>query len=371
MRRPVLCSLPFVALTLLAAAPGLAQHCVEDLYCMDVLESEDGDGIWDVVLDNLSTDDVVILLDFDTENLAASVPLPHLDRYPAGRETFAFQLRRVDPSAPWNYSSRMRHRPAVEELSCTDDKPCVTTDVTRDSLDLYVTHPYPADLSFGIEVEVRDNATVASEPATPLTVPAGERVLAARLERVDPARFILYRFSTRWRLGRLEAEHDEDYVYALPYAPGESFRVGQGPHTDRSHQNLYAIDWNMPEGTPIHAARGGIVIEVEEDFREGGLTERLKDRANLVAVVHDDGTVGRYLHLAPGGALVEVGDRVERGQKIALSGNTGYSSGPHLHFDVATSTADWERRTFPLRFELTRDRVKELEETRTYRAPRD
>mgnify|MGYP000197477343 CR=1 FL=1 len=55
---------------------------------------------------------------------------------------------------------------------------------------------------------------------------------------------------------------------------------------------------------------------------------------NYVFIQHQDGSVARYFHLTHNGALVEEGDKVNTGDVIALSGNTGQSGGPHLHFDV-------------------------------------
>ena len=51
-------------------------------------------------------------------------------------------------------------------------------------------------------------------------------------------------------------------------------------------------------------------------------------------VQHADGTVARYMHLKLGGVLVALDEAVKQGQRIALSGNTGQTGGPHLHFDV-------------------------------------
>jgi len=68
-------------------------------------------------------------------------------------------------------------------------------------------------------------------------------------------------------------------------------------------------------------------------------------------VVHADGTTGEYYHLAPGSALVEVGQDVTAGQAIARSGNTGYSTVPHLHFGVYRADADGLTQSIAVRFQ--------------------
>ena len=104
-------------------------------------------------------------------------------------------------------------------------------------------------------------------------------------------------------------------------------------HTDV--QNKFAIDFGVPQGTPVYAARAGVVMQVESDFDKAGLDlEKYGGRANYVRILHDDGTMGLYAHLRPEGVLVRSGQRVKTGQQIGLSGNTGFTSGPHLHFAV-------------------------------------
>jgi len=91
----------------------------------------------------------------------------------------------------------------------------------------------------------------------------------------------------------------------------------------------------MPIGTDIMAARGGVVFDVAASNFSGGLDpERDGPRANVVRILHDDGTYAIYAHLNTNTIRVKPGDRVERGEYIADSGNTGFSSGPHLHFAV-------------------------------------
>jgi len=123
-------------------------------------------------------------------------------------------------------------------------------------------------------------------------------------------------------------------LYSLPYEPGATFLVTQGYLEFPTHENEYAIDWLMPEETPILAARAGVVVEVVDSFAKSGLTEDMKQKGNFVRIQHDDGSRALYYHLAPGGARVKVGQKVKEGQLVALSGNTGFSATPHLHFLV-------------------------------------
>ena len=76
-------------------------------------------------------------------------------------------------------------------------------------------------------------------------------------------------------------------------------------------------------------------MDVEEDFNRGGADmDKFGDKANHVRILHDDGTMALYAHLDLASVSVRPGGRVRAGQLIARSGNTGFSSGPHLHFAV-------------------------------------
>jgi murein DD-endopeptidase MepM/ murein hydrolase activator NlpD len=124
--------------------------------------------------------------------------------------------------------------------------------------------------------------------------------------------------------------------YVLPYAIGHGHSVSRtfGHYTPLNRGvGLYAIDFPMPIGTSVHAARAGVVVAVEERFSDA---DRATFHENWVMIRHGDGTVARYLHLTTKGALVEVGQRVAQGQPIGRSGNSGPTTGPHLHFDIQT-----------------------------------
>ena len=133
-------------------------------------------------------------------------------------------------------------------------------------------------------------------------------------------------------------EHTPEQPYRLPFAQANSFRVSQAwpstiTHTDPS--SAHAIDFVMPIGTGVYAARGGVVIEIADKYYAAGLDPNTDlARANIVRILHDDGTMALYAHLNWNSIRVRPGQTVERGEYLADSGNTGFSTGPHLHFVV-------------------------------------
>ncbi len=142
--------------------------------------------------------------------------------------------------------------------------------------------------------------------------------------------------------GSPTARHAPDRPYRTPYALAQSFPVTQAYPTAATHQTVdsaHAVDFAVPIGTDIFAARDGIVFAVEDKNYRGGLdTSRQGAGANVVQVLHDDGTYAVYAHLNRASIRVRPGDRVRRGDFIAESGNTGFSTGPHLHFVVLRNT---------------------------------
>jgi murein DD-endopeptidase MepM/ murein hydrolase activator NlpD len=179
-----------------------------------------------------------------------------------------------------------------------------------------------------------------------------------------------YSYTNYFKLGSNCAKHDDSFVYQLPYAPGHNFKVTQGYNGSFSHKgaNQYAIDWQMPEGTPVYAARGGVVVKIKDDSSTGGSSMKFDPYNNYVLIRHDDGTLGHYCHLQKGGVCVRPGDRVVVGQRIARSGNTGFSSGPHLHFSVFKTKDGRERVSIPVKFRTADGSADTLVEGRRYKS---
>ena len=147
---------------------------------------------------------------------------------------------------------------------------------------------------------------------------------------------IHYRFE--YMPGDPTASHLPSEGYQAPFTVGLDFPITQAYPDSMTHQTLdsqYAVDIAMPTGTEVLAARGGVVIAVASDNFEGGLDKsRDGPAANIIRILHDDGTFSLYAHLNWNSIRVRPGDHVTAGQYIADSGNTGFSSGPHLHFSV-------------------------------------
>jgi len=163
----------------------------------------------------------------------------------------------------------------------------------------------------------------------------------------------------------------EPYAYRLPYRAGSTFSVLQGFHGTFSHRgsNEYAVDFDCPVATPVLAARPGIVVASNAAAQGSGTTPDFLEyrRTNFVLVLHDDGTLGEYMHLAPSGVKVSVGQRVERGDELALSGNTGFSSTPHLHFQVMTAASDGiSAQSFPFQLAVSAKRTEAPVQGRSY-----
>ena len=108
-------------------------------------------------------------------------------------------------------------------------------------------------------------------------------------------------------------------IKSVWYSSNFGWRIDPFTGKNAMHEG---VDYMVPEGTPIYASAGGVVVYADMHPEYG----------NMVEIDHGNQIVTRYAHASK--LLVKVGQLVRRGQEIGLSGSTGRSTGPHLHFEV-------------------------------------
>lgn len=162
-------------------------------------------------------------------------------------------------------------------------------------------------------------------------------------------------------------------MYIIPFKK-RPIKIGQGFH-GKSHRDwpedqedmTYSLDFLLPEGTKLFASRDGEVTKVKDtgkknysgkDHAKG--EEAYKNYMNEIEIKHNDGTYASYAHLKNKGSFVKVGDKVKQGQIIGLSGNTGWSSAPHLDFSVYKKDyKEYKIKTIRFKFEDYNDRLED------------
>jgi murein DD-endopeptidase MepM/ murein hydrolase activator NlpD len=164
-------------------------------------------------------------------------------------------------------------------------------------------------------------------------------------------------------------KNTDTYEYQLPFDKGDRHRVVQGYGGLFSHSHIAALDFEMPIGTPIYAAREGVIFSYKDNSDEGGPFSKYKNKANYIIIKHDDGSFGCYWHLKKNGVLVKSG-RVARGQQIGFSGATGQVLRPHLHFSVKRKL-NYEMNSFVKTKFKTSVGITLLENGESYERPKD
>ena len=249
-----------------------------------------------------------------------------------------------DENGDWIYTDRPpqeEQQVEVRDLPTGSNPPAVTlaTHFVEGELQFVASNEYHAPVEVVIALdELKNVQNPASDQVMRWIVdPRSElklMALPAIGDGVEPS--AKYRFISLY--GDPRSRHNPERPYRAPYAVANDYSITQAYPMGITHNTVdsrYAVDIAMPVGTDIHAARGGIVFEVAStNFRGGIDPDRAAAAANIVRVLHDDGTHAVYAHLNWNSIRVQPGDEVERGEYIADSGNTGFSSGPHLHFAV-------------------------------------
>lgn len=216
----------------------------------------------------------------------------------------------------------------------------------------HIINRYHGPLEVELRFKIAEN--VVSDPALParIVLPGNSETQVLTLAAADPYQGFKYQVAYTPMPGPPLKQLPPDTDFYPPFPRGYDFPISQGFDGDATHKdqaNQYAVDIVMPVGTPVLAARGGVVMNLEDDFRGNAQTQRYMNRANRVRILHDDGSMAVYAHLQPNSARVRPGMKVPAGHWIANSGNTGFSNGPHLHFVIQVN-AGMALESLPFRF---------------------
>jgi murein DD-endopeptidase MepM/ murein hydrolase activator NlpD len=207
---------------------------------------------------------------------------------------------------------------------------------TRNATQLIAVNNCLCVITLRVWIEQSDFAAIPVGANYQATLEPGARRTVVEAPRNNGGKDALD-FAWKAGLGSPQAVHKPPHPYRAPFAVGSTFVVSQAYPVRITHvtpDSQYAVDFALPEGTAVYAARAGIVINVRHDSFHGAATPAMLDQANVIEILHDDGTIAVYAHLQWDSIRVRIGQHVQLGEYIANSGNTGFTTGPHLHFAV-------------------------------------
>ncbi|MDH3974443.1 MAG: M23 family metallopeptidase [Deltaproteobacteria bacterium] len=264
-----------------------------------------------------------------------------------------------DENGLWHFTDRP---PATDQpveveqvyVSGNEKKVLVESRGSRYEPYIHVHNLYRGPVEMVFEAISTENAAFTPPLPISVVIPAMTEVDLFSIKAVQKNKRWAYRFRHSYVPGKPDAVHKPEKPYRPPIERGVTFLLSQAFGGDYSHNdpwNQYAVDIAMPEGSPVYAARGGIIMDIARDFYTGGSDmEKYGERANYVRILHDDGTMAVYAHLKLESVRYGLGRRIEEGAFIAESGSTGFSSGPHLHFVIQRNTG-MAIESLPFQFE--------------------
>lgn len=196
-----------------------------------------------------------------------------------------------------------------------------------------------------------------------------KKIFLAKLIPVDRRAANQFSYISSYNFGDVkQSDYQRDYLYDLPFEKGKTYTVFQGYNGTFTHQNENSLDFSLKAGDQVLATRNGVVMEAVAQYNKGCANMSCAKFNNRILIMHDDGTVADYSHLQQNGTVVKKGDHVQKGQVIGYSGNTGFSSGPHLHFGVFINRMDGKRDFVKTLFNTTKG-PQFLMERKSYKKP--
>ncbi len=217
---------------------------------------------------------------------------------------------------------------------------------------LYATNPELYPVSVSLELKITNLNFSEGEKKVFVISPKTEKYKIGELTVAEAGAKYKFSYMYKSAVGDvLNTTHDKSTLYDLPFQKSKSYKVHQGYNGAFSHQHENSLDFTMPEGTEILTAREGIVVQLIQNNTESCPKEECKKYNNYITIMHADGTFATYAHIKYNGAKFKIGDTIKRGDVIALSGNVGWTSGPHLHFVCYIGGFD-KRNTLETKFKI-------------------
>lgn len=248
--------------------------------------------------------------------------------------------------------TRVEQLPIVSEAATPPEIIKVLPRTVDDRVELVADNACFCPAEVAVRLTQPANVAGFDEDEKVSVIAAREPTVIANLKPANRSAVMTFGYDYRAFLGEPGVKHAPMEPYRVPFALSQKFMVTQAypdhvTHTDAA--SAYAVDIALPVGTQIYAARAGTVIEVASQFFEATSDPDKATQANIVRVLHPDGTMAIYAHLNWDSIRVRPGQIVKRGEYIADSGNTGVSSGPHLHF-VVQRNAGLMHESLPIEF---------------------
>ena len=151
----------------------------------------------------------------------------------------------------------------------------------------------------------------------------------------------------KWLPGTIGSMNEREVPFPLKNVSQVSFGPGFGTHQD---QQRFSYDFSVPQGTPVYAMESGVVIRIVQHYSIAHQNKAQLDQVNKVEILHADGSLASYAHLKPQSVTLRPCESISAGAQVGLSGHNGYSTGPHLHVDIARPVGRGNFMTIPLKF---------------------
>ncbi|MEW2073620.1 M23 family metallopeptidase [Streptomyces sp. NPDC017966] len=196
-----------------------------------------------------------------------------------------------------------------------------------------------ASVVMGAGVAAAADTTAASGVASAVEAQAAAQAQAAKAQAAQVEKAAEAKAAQAEKAAQAAAKKQASWIDPVKsYKLSASFAQNGGMWASKHSGQDYAV----PTGTPVMATHGGTVVKAGPNGAGDGPAY-----GNAVVIKHGNGTYSQYAHLSQ--VDVRIGQIVKTGQKIALSGNTGNSSGPHLHFEIRT-TPNYGSAVDPVKF---------------------